>query len=529
MPTAKKVRVIPVAANFTTDGTAALKFAKLRVAAYARVSTIKQDESLEAQTDYYEKYINAKSEWEFSDIYADEAKSGTQTKTRDGFNRMIQDAVDGKIDLIISKSISRFARNTLDTLNYVRMLKNKGVGVYFETLNLNTLDNGGEVLLTILAAIAQDESRCISDNVKWGKRKRMADGKVFIPTKNFLGFKKDDDGNIIIDEREAKTVRLIYKLFLDGKTPIYIRKHLEEQKILSPGGKENWQTNTILSILRNEKYKGDALLQKCYVPDYLTKKVVKNDGILKQYYVEGSHPAIISPDVWDMTQVELRRRQENGVQSCGDNPLTGKIICGECGGLFGSKVWHSTSKYRRTIWRCNEKYKSKGAKNCDLPHFYEDKIKAAFVDAFNELYRDKDSVLATLQAVLSDVLTTKKYDEKIEDLTVEHERLCAEIKVMINRNAVTVQNQDEYEQQSGELLRRLKVTEDSLKEQTESQQARSARRHTAQMFIDALRNQPTALIEFDEGLWNLMIESVTVQVGSLEFRFKNGLGITKTI
>lgn len=234
-----------------------------RVAAYARVSTNTEEQltSYEAQVDYYTRYIQSKDEWEYVKVYTDEGISATSTKKRDGFNDMVNDALAGKIDLIITKSVSRFARNTVDTLTTVRKLKEKGVEVYFEKENIYTLDSKGELLITIMSSLAQEESRSISENVTWGQRKRFADGKVSLPYKRFLGYKKGPDGLPVIVEEEAEIVRLIYRLFLYGKSPSFIASMLTDEGILTPGGKANWRPNGVISILTNEKYKGDAILQ----------------------------------------------------------------------------------------------------------------------------------------------------------------------------------------------------------------------------------------------------------------------------
>ena len=240
---------------------------KLKVAAYARVSTNteEQNSSYEAQVSYYQNYIEGKPEWIYVDVYADEGISGMNTKRRVSFNRMIDDALEGKISLIITKSISRFARNTLDTIKYVRMLKDKGVEVFFEKENLWTLDSKSELILTIMASIAQEESRSISQNVTWGKRASFQAGKVSFAYSRFLGYKKVGD-EIVVDEDEAQIIRLIYRMFLvEGQTTTGIAEYLKTQNIISPAGKgPNWTKNTVESILTNEKYKGDALLQKSF-------------------------------------------------------------------------------------------------------------------------------------------------------------------------------------------------------------------------------------------------------------------------
>ena len=269
---------------------------------------------------------------------------------------MIEDALAGKIDRIVTKSVSRFARNTVDTLTTIRKLKDKGVGVFFEKENIDTLDSKGELLITIMSSLAQEESRSISENVTWGWRKRIADGKVTVAYSHFLGYEKGEDGTMQIVEDEAKIVRQIYGMFLDGKTPSGIAARLSRQGIPSPAGKEKWQSSTVKSILTNEKYKGDALLQKTFTVDFLQKKKKANEGEVPQYYVENSHPAIVTEEVFDLVQHELRRRQQKGRHTSASSMFSNRIVCGECGAYYGSKVWHSTDAYRSRIWRCNRKY-----------------------------------------------------------------------------------------------------------------------------------------------------------------------------
>ena len=336
---APRVTVLPATRNrFTTAPIASVQ--KRRVAAYARVSTDSDEQltSYEAQVDYYTHYIKERPDWTFAGMYADEGISGTNTKRREGFNQMITDALAGKIDLIVTKSVSRFARNTVDSLTTVRKLKEKGVEVYFQKENIYTLDSKGELLITIMSSLAQEESRSISENVTWGCRKRFADGKVSMPYKNFLGYRKGGNGEPEIVPEEAEVVRRIYRLFLEGQTPYGIKQILEAEHIPTPTGKQTWQPATILSILTNEKYKGDALLQKTFCTDFLTKKMKVNEGEVPQYYVENSHPAIIEPEVFDMAQDELARRKQAGRSHHGTSCFAGKLVCGCCGGLYGSKV-----------------------------------------------------------------------------------------------------------------------------------------------------------------------------------------------
>ncbi len=288
---------------------------KRKVAAYARVSTGTEEQltSYEAQVDYYTAYIQGTPDWLFAGVYTDEGISALSTRNRDGFNRMVSDALAGKIDLIVTKSVSRFARNTVDSLTTVRKLKQHKVEVFFEKENIYTFDGKGELLLTILSSLAQEESRSISDNVKWGQRKRFADGKVSLPYKKFLGYEKGEDGRPAIVESEAASVRMIYRLFMEGMTPSAIAKRLMEAGILTPGGKMVWQVSTVKSILTNEKYRGDAILQKSFTVDFLTKKKKANEGEVPKYFVENSHAAIIDPVEFDAVQAEMERRGERGI------------------------------------------------------------------------------------------------------------------------------------------------------------------------------------------------------------------------
>lgn len=315
---------------------------------------------------------------------------------------MIEDCKAGKIDMIITKSISRFARNTLDCLNFVRQLKDLGIGVAFEKENIFTLDSKGEVLLSILSSLAQDESRSISENSTWGIRRRFEQGKLHVNHTKFLGYDKDKNGNLVVNEKQAKIVRRIYTEFLDGKGANRIARDLEFGGVANWNGKAKWYEGSIRKMLTNEKYKGDALLQKTYTVDFLSKKRADNNGQVPQYYVEDSHPAIIDKEMWEAVQLEMERRRnfalQYGIQkleyATTDNPFAGRVICGSCGQAFGRKVWNSTDdRFRRIIWRCNGKYPAKGEKGCKSRHIDNGVLYQAFVDVFNALVENKDYFL----------------------------------------------------------------------------------------------------------------------------------------
>lgn len=329
-----------------------------RVAAYARVSTesLEQEASLDAQREYFEDYIKAHENWSCVGIYFDSGLSGLSHRKREGFNMLIEDALSGKIDLIVTKSLSRFARNTVDTLTIIRKLKAANVEVYFQKENVYTLDSKGEFLLTLMSSIAQEESRSISENITWGQRKRFADGRYSVPYKRFLGYDQGGKNCLVINESQAKTVRLIYRLYLTGLTEKEICKFLENNRIASPSYGTRWHKNVIASILTNEKHKGDALLQKQFTVDFLSKTIKKNLGELPQYYVEKGHAPIISDEVFDLAQQERQRRKSlNGQYSC-KSILSSKIICIGCGSFYGKKIAHSNDKYHKVFWRCNHFY-----------------------------------------------------------------------------------------------------------------------------------------------------------------------------
>jgi len=498
--------------------------AKRRVAAYARVSTDSDEQftSFEAQVDYYTRQITANADWTMVEVYTDEGISGTNTKKRDGFNRMIADALAGKIDLIITKSISRFARNTVDTLTAVRQLKDKGVEVFFEKENIYTMDSKGELLITIMSSLAQEESRSISENVAWGKRAKCELGKVYLPYKHFLGYEKGPDGQPMIVEEQAQTVRLIYKHFLDGLMPSGIAKKLTRQGIPSPAGKPVWYSGTVESILTNEKYKGDALLQKTFCVNFLTKEIKRNEGELPQYYVEQSHPAIISPEVFDEVQQELKRRRESryvGRSGC----FSSKIICEECGSYYGRKVWHSNDKYRTVIWRCQHKYDN--GELCKTPHVTEDQIKAAFVEEFNRLVTDKTTVLEDIRILIDTLTDIKALDWDEATAINEIEIVAGLIRKLVDENAHAAIDPDEYDRRYNELLARYYNAKARVTEIEERRSARKARKRDLEAFYMVLK-MTGPLAEFDEGVWNVAVERALVYSnGLVTFAFQNGCEI----
>jgi len=356
--------------------------------------------SYENQVRYYTTFITENPLYEYTGTYADEGISATNTKKRDEFNRMIADCRAGKIDMIITKSISRFARNTLDCLNYVRELKDLGIGIIFEKENINTLDAKGEVLLTILSSLAQDESRSISENSTWGIRRRFETGKHKMSTKRFLGYDNDESGKLVVNRKQAPIVRRIFQELLNGKTPDYIKRTFERVQVPSWNGKSNWQATTIISMLSNEKYKGDALLQKSYTVDFLSKKRVQNKGEIQMYYVEDDHEPIVDVKIWECVQLENQRRrvymEEHGTNSYSHNPeanpFAARIVCGSCNKVFTRKGWRSRSGVDHKVWQCSERYKIKGVMGCDNRHVDEETLVKAYLMAWNALLENREQL-----------------------------------------------------------------------------------------------------------------------------------------
>lgn len=428
MTTAKNVMVIP-ARRRLGNTVQAEERPKLRVAAYCRVSTDSDEQatSYEAQVEHYTAFIKQNSEWEFAGIFADDGISGTNTKKREEFNRMIGECMAGNIDLIVTKSISRFARNTLDCLKYIRELKEKNIPVFFEKENINTMDSKGEVLLTIMASLAQQESQSLSQNVKLGLQYRYQNGEVQVNHNRFLGYTKDEDGHLIIEPVEAEVVKRIYREYLEGASLLQICRSLKADSILTAANKPHWRPETVKKILQNEKYIGDALLQKTYTVDFLTKKRVKNNGIVPQYYVENSHEPIIPRELFMQVQEEMVRRAnlrggKDGKKRVYSSKyaLSSIVYCGQCGDIYRRVHWNNRG-YKSIVWRCVSRLEEKGSE-CTAPTINEETLQTAVVKAINELLANKEPFLQALQKNIATILNeendnaTNDIDSKLEEL-----------------------------------------------------------------------------------------------------------------
>ena len=362
-------------------------------------------------------------------------------------------------------------------------------------------------MLSILSSISQEESRSISENVTWGHRRRMADGKVSVPFGRFLGYDRGEHGELIVNEKEAEVVREIYRLFLSGSTPHGIGKELTARHIPTPGGKVKWTASTVKSILTNEKYKGDALLQKTFTPDYLTKKTKKNDGQIPQYYVENSHPAIITAEVFDAVQTEMERRLGTKSRYSGVDILASKLVCGECGSSYRPKVWHSTDQYRRTIYQCGHKYKDDC--KCSTPNLTAEAIHTAFICSFNEMITNKNEIIRNLRESIALASDMTELESKRDAANNEVLFLADIVEKLIAENARIPQDQKEYNKKYKTAMERYeaaKASYDSIITQIAEVHKRIQR---MKGFIQNVQKLGV-ITEFDETLWGLLVDNVIV-------------------
>ena len=434
MPRAERiVEVIPATWNPADESVREIR--KLRVAAYCRVSTEleQQQSSYDIQIEYYTRHIMQNPNWIFAGVFADDGRSATNTFRRDDFNQLMDQCLKGKVDMVITKSISRFARNTVDCISWVRKLKEKNVAVYFEKENLNTLDDSTEMILTILSSQAQEESRAISTNVKWGYARKFEKGES--TRQRSYGFRKAPTGEMCIVEEEAAVIRNMARWFLDGESLERIKHRLEDAGIETTTGKKTWSTGTIYNILTNEKIMGDVLLQKTFTADYLTKRRVKNSGQQKQYYVKNHHEAIIPKTVYYKIQEEIARRSSlkkagtrkgktaQGVYSS-KYALTGIMVCNECGAHYRRTTWAKNGK-KVIVWRCINRLEH-GTKRChESPTLKEEVIQEAIMGKLHSLSIDQEEE-NFLNGVKEDILraakvvgggcTEEEIDKTIEEL-----------------------------------------------------------------------------------------------------------------
>ena len=413
-----KTKIVPNGRNRGSTG--ALKIDRIRVAAYCRVSTDDDEQlgSFESQKLYYEQKIASNKDWVNAGIFADEAVTGTKTDKRSGFQDMIAHCYNGEIDMILTKSISRFARNTVDTLNYVRMLRDRNIAIFFEKENINTLDMNGELLLTIMSSLAQQEVESLSQNVKMGLQMKMKRGEL-IGFNGCYGYDyHTEDKSITVNEEEAEIVRMIYDMYLEGYGTTTIAKRLMELGIKNKKGEVSWHTHGVMGMIKNEKYKGDILLGKTFTTDPISKRRLANMGEENQYYLRDHHEPIVSREIWDKAEeIRMKRSRNKVVETTGNRErytrqysFSSMCECAYCGHKLTRRTRHSRSDYEKPVWQCMNATKN-GIDNCPNCKAVDEAIlEGAFLDAFELLAGNFDDVL---DVVLSYVAESADSDENI--------------------------------------------------------------------------------------------------------------------
>ena len=511
----RKVSTINTASGFSEQGT---RIKKINVCGYCRVSTdhLHQQYSLEAQVDHFKSLIKSKKEWNFVEVYADEGISGKSKRNRKEFLRMLRDAEKNKIDLIITKSISRFARNTIECIETVRMLKQLNVGVYFERENINTLNADSELLLSILSSVAEEEALSVSENMKWSASKKFQKGQLMINTNRFLGYDKDENGNLVINEKQATIVKRIFNEYIAGNGVGKIARILSNEGVQTISGTTKWNSSVIIGILRNEKYTGDAFLQKTITLNSITLKRKKNEGEAPMYFVKDNHPAIISRETFDTVQNLIIER----AKSKGNTPenswkyqqryaFTSRIVCGQCESTFKRTVHNSKSKTAQIYHTCGT-YIEKGVDVCNMKSIKEDTIKRLFVKIVNGLYSDK-MILQRYMDKLRALYEMDGEGVKILRLEDDIDELLKEERVIFQLKTKGIIDKEILEKEHGELvekINKLRKEKAILQESVENEDDRYQKTAHIQSMIKDLKEP---IEEFDENLFEAMINKIVAK------------------
>lgn len=518
------------------------KYHQKRVAAYCRVSTDSEEQltSYVNQKKFYTDMIARNTEWEFAGLYADEGISGTRADKRPEFNNMIKACLAGKIDYIITKSVSRFARNTVDCLDYVRLLRARGIGIFFEEQNIDTLKSASELYLVIYAGFAQSESESISKNITWSYRKNFEDGKPIFMFKKLLGYKKGEDGEPVIVPEEAEIVERIYTMYLSGMTVDVISRQLQSEHIVIPDKKFTFGKNMVMNILKNEKYCGDCILQKTVTIDCISKTRKKNEGEAPMYIVENSHPAIISREMFNRAQEELSKRKARSPQSqktaitasgkYSKYALTDVLICAECGSRYKRVTWTSLCQ-KRIVWRCVNRLDN-GKKYCQhSPTLSEPALQEAIVRALNK-FNDEDTstYLTLMKATIGEAIGANGGSDEIDLLERRIDALNSRMLKMVSdsveRGADMEENEDEFKTIS-EQIEQLNRRIEAIRKSEGSDEDRQERLSLIQATIDQREaNRDT----YDDAIVRQMIECVKVhEGGKLTIIFGGGYEIEEQI
>ena len=492
---------------------------QLRVAAYCRVSTEEEEQqsSYEAQCTYYTDKIMTNPEWTMAGIFADEGITGTSTKKRDDFNRMIRKCRQKKIDLILTKSISRFARNTLDSLKYIRALKELGIGIIFEKENINTLEMDTELIITFMSAFAQSESESISANVRWGKRQAMKEGKTSVNFKKLYGYFLDSEGNPQVDSDKAAVIRSIFNRYLQGASLRMIRQALEAAGIPNPAGSEKWGIDQIRSILSNEKYCGDVLMQKTFIQDCISKKVVKNTGQLPMYLIQNNHTAIVSREVYQAVQAEKARRSATASPSTKTSStgrtcyaskfaLSERLVCGECGTLYRRCTWKRNGK-TRIVWRCVSRL-DYGTKYChQSPTMDEEPLQRAIMAAISSVMAPKEKINGLItDAALEETGKLPNSAMTLGDINRRLEKLEAEFDTLFNQSGGIDKNTVRFREIANEMAS-LKEQREKISAQLRNNEAAQKHVHTIAAVLD---QEDHRITQWDEEMIRQLVHTVKV-------------------
>ena len=516
----EKPRVIVIPPKPELLQTTAVK-KQLRVAAYCRVSTKEEEQasSYEAQCEYYTDKIMSNKEWTMAGIFADEGITGTSTKKRTEFLRMIHQCKQKKIDLILTKSIQRFARNTLDCINYTRILRQLGIGVLFEKENINSLPPDSEFMITMYGAMAQSESESISGNIRRGRQMHARVGTLKVPCHRLYGYKKDADGKFCIIPEQAEVVREIYERYKDGASLRNLKDWLEENQIKTVLGTDDWSISVIKGILTNEKYCGDVLLQKTFCTDVISKKIVKNVGQMAQYYMPDHHEAIVSREQYNAVKAEMARR--SALRSPSKTAVTGRscytskyalsdrLVCGECGTLYRRCTWTSRGR-KYPVWRCTSRL-NYGTKYChDSPTIKEEPLQNAILAAINSAMSNKPALLDRIKnAVSLELLPVQGQTMSLADIERRLAQLDEQFQQLLTE-AIDAEDKEACNAQFAEIL----AEQTALKKQKEGilQSSTDADRVCTRMkqAEQAIESTASTITEWSENAVRQIVERVTI-------------------
>lgn len=514
-------KVITIPAKPEMSGAKTIQRQK-RVAAYCRVSTDEEEQlsSYEAQKTYYTDKIMCNKEWTMVGIFADEGITGTSAKKRPEFLRMIRLCKQKKIDIILTKSISRFARNTVDCLKYIRGLRELGIAVVFEKENINTLESDSELLITLLGAFAQAESESISANVRWGKRQAMREGKAIIQYKKLYAFEKDSDGNLRIIPEQAEVVRRIYRQYLSGMSLRMIKHELESEHIPNAAGGTTWTTTVLRSILTNEKYCGDVLLQKTFTSDCISRKVIKNTGQLPMYLIQDHHEGIVDRSTFQATQTELARRTSVRSPSKKNAPtgkssyaskyaLSERLVCGECGTLYRRCTWSRNGK-KRVVWRCVSRL-DYGTKYChNSPTLDEEPLQKAILTALNAAMSNKPTLIQKItEAMEMELVPFPGENLSLADIERRLSELNDQTRVLV-ANAATAEDASVFTDQLKAVMDEATALKTKRTLIQEQRQGNAQAMQRVQNVVTAVETAPAEITEWNESLIRQLVDTVKV-------------------